>query len=707
MKAHARLIEKIALGAVALIAAAVVLGTLLSSFFSWKKVFDAAKVKPERPPKTVLQSIDAALAEGKFYFDNNLASVKNDDLIVTAHYLTGEEESDEVIAPDKYDVSVPSDFTANGGTVTVTYKGKKATLEIALVQVALDRLEMTQAPFTVAYKTGDRFSYEGMEIYAVYNDGSRKLITATDYVTDIMTPLAVDDTVHSVAYTDGEVTKTLDVPIKVADDFNNGRVESIAAAAVCYADQGDDISKLVPSVKRIYASGNSELTSDFTVTNESEAVCLGKSYTLNVVYNGDTRKKAEIPVIVRAHIEAETATIVGGKTNSEASYVFEKGKFTPTGETPSFAGAFANAVKGGKEASISFDVTSHTDCTADIMLNCGNSYITRDDDGHYWMQPLQINTIMDMTVNGESVPIGNDVVLKGCGPSEQTGGSASVYAPLYGVYYTFTFGDVALECGINTVKLSFKNSTENAMTCWSESPSTMNVDWINIDVEGSKVSETAEIEDIEISENFSVGYGDDINETLGKIAVVGITSDGNRILLGADLYNLEVAEGTVSEGYFELGDYVLKATLKADETVSADLTFNIDYKMCLVKEAYVEISGERVYWVFVFDNVGYAAEDYEFFEGTTVLEATSEIVGKRAVFKIDVTEIDETKFNGGMINPHLRLCESNYSNGANSNGDLRGDQLVYTDGQSVTLGDRVYTIKTNYSMPSLVITRAA
>lgn len=698
----AKIIEIVALCLIGLMVIVVALSTIIPSFLSWKKVFEATGVKPEKPPKTVLQSIDAELVEGKVYYDNNLASVKNEDLIVTAHYLTGEEASSETLESTAYEVSVPADFAVHGGDVTVKYKQKTATVPVELVAVAVVDLELKQNPYTIAYKTGDTFSYTGMEIYAVYNDGSKKQLTAVDYSTDVTTALTEGTKSHEVTYTENGTTVKLNVPITVSDNFANGKIISISAAGDCYAEAGCDITEVRPLVKCTYESGNSVLTEDYTVTNDSERVLFGKEYLLNVTYNGDSRRKAEIPVIVRSHVEGENTTVVGGKTNTESSYVFENGKFIPTGESVSFAGSFANAVKNGNEASITFSVESYTDCIADITLNCGNSYITKDDGGYYWMQPLQINTILDMTVNGEPVAIGNNVVLKGCGPSETNTGSTSSYAPLYGVYYEFTFEDIQLIAGGNLVKLEFKNSTEGATTCWSESPSTMNIDWINIDTKGTVVDENATIVSIELSENYEINYGDPVNRVLSSIPVAAVMSDGTRRKIDSSLYTVEVTEGDISRGKFVNGDYTLKATLNSDSEIASTAEFTIFVVSTEVIGADIVQEGDKVYWIFTFENIGYTEEDYEFFDANVTFDADITINGDVLTAKIDVTG-----FSAKEYNPHAKIQGSNYVNGANANGDLRGNRLVYENGKTITVGTRTYTLKTNWSMPALFVTETA
>ena len=251
---------------------------------------------------------------------------------------------------------------------------------------------------------------------------------------------------------------------------------SVSAADECIALVGTDITEVKPLLKITYESGNSKLIgNDYTVLNPSETLRFGKAYALDVKYNGNPRIVASVPVVVRDHIEAEDTVIVGGKKNTETSYLFEGGKFIADADV-TFAGDFSREVNKGNEGSFTTVIESYSDCMASITMRCGNSYTSRDDNGYYWMKPLQINSILDLTVNGEPVQIGNNVVLKGCGPSESNTSSSSNYAPLFGVYYEFTFGNVALSAGNNEIKFNFKTSTLGEKNCWGELLSTMNVD---------------------------------------------------------------------------------------------------------------------------------------------------------------------------------------------------------------------------------------
>lgn len=108
------------------------------------------------------------------------------------------------------------------------------------------------------------------------------------------------------------------------------------------------------------------------------AARLGLKYTVSVsAGEGTLTDSADIPVT--AKYEGEDAKIVGGKQNEQSEFIVQDGAVVDTGEPVGFAGDFANAAKEGSEASITFDVVSYADGTADITLRCGNSYLMKDE----------------------------------------------------------------------------------------------------------------------------------------------------------------------------------------------------------------------------------------------------------------------------------------------------------------------------------------
>jgi hypothetical protein len=327
-----------------------------------------------------------------------------------------------------------------------------------------------------------------------------------------------------------------------------------------------------------------------------------------------------------------------------------------------------------------------------ITMRCANSYCCfangSDASAGYIMQPLQINTIIDLTVNGKEVAIPDSVVLKGSGPHKD-------FAPLFGIYYEFTFEGIALEAGANVVKFTFKNSTANAANCWGESPSTLNIDYVNFDTVGSEIPENYTIESIEVSPNFEMK----LNQitTHMKPAVVATLTNGTKILLPENQVDIKITGGKAGESRVVYGKYTITATLKSNPEITASR----DYEVVGIRvlKAGIEVIDNRVYYVFSGNTYGYVAEDFVFFNENTIYDMEVVFNEIDFTFKIDVTDLTP----GTVIYPHLRIQGVPYYNGSNNNGDILGQGLSFKDGQTITLGGKIYKIERMYSMPNLHI----
>lgn len=698
-KRTAKIIEIILLITGVLLTAAIVVAIPLKSYHEYadylQKLIELSK--PE--PKPVLESITVELKEGVKYFKNDLAEPRAEHFRVVANYtLEGEPYSEEVEA-GKFSFSAENDFYSVGGDIKITYKNKTEVLHVDLIPVVLEKLSITQNPYTVKYQTGSAFSAEGLIISAVYNDGSTKIIPAEKYVVDTQKQLTTGDNAVSVSYVEGGKTYTLDVPVGVVDVLDNGAVTKLILAGDAIVQSGEMLSNTAMEINAVYESGNRLPLdkSEYTVSGGSTVAKLGKAYTVKVSYTKNPAISLSTGVIVRSTLQGENGTIVGGSAKTESEYAVVDGVITSLGKSVTFAGDFGGTVLKGGEGSITFVINSESAVVGDITMRCGNSYCCfvngTDKSGGYRMLPLQINTILDLTVNGKEVAIPDSVVLKGTDPHKD-------YQPLYGIYYEFTFEDIALEAGANTVKFSFKGSTVGAMTCWGESPSTMNIDYVNFDAIGNEIPDTFPIEKIEVSPNYSVAIGGKISDI--KPPVVAVLSNGTKVLVPSDQFNYEVSGGDAGDVYTKYGKYTVKVTLKSNPAVTA--TGAVEFVGIKVLNAGVEKEGDKVYYVFSGNAWGYTAEDLMFFDGSKMFDMITEFNGNKFTFKIDVTHLTP----GTAIYPHLRVKGAVYYNGgANNNGDIRGYDLKFTDGQSVTVGGQLYRIVKEYEMPVLKISVAS
>jgi hypothetical protein len=688
-----KIIEVILLVAGILATVAVVVAIPLKSYNEYADylAWIAEINKPE--PKPVLESISVELKEGVKYFKNDLAEPKASDFVVTANYTLEGAPYSEVIEEGKYSVSTKNDFYSKGGEITVTYKNQTTVFEIELIPVKLESISIVQNPHRVRYQTGSTFDAEGMVLSATYNDGSTKLIPADKYLVDTKA-LTPADTSVAISYTEGGETKNVAVSVTVSDVLDDGAVISLVLTGDAIVQAGEKLSTTAMAISAIYESGNRKQlgAEEYTVSGGDTVAKFGKAYHVSVSYNENPAITLSAPVIVRSTLQGEKGVVVGGKTNTETEYAVVDGVIQNLGIPVSFAGNFTKPIQNGQEGSLAFNLNSESAVIGNITMRCGNSYCCyangKDATDGYIMQPLQINTILDLTVNGKEVAIPDSVVLKGSGPHKD-------YAPLFGIYYEFTFEGIALEAGANVIKFTFKNSTTNAANLWGESPSTLNIDYVNFDTVGSEIPENYTIESIEISPNFEIKHNQ--ITTNMKPAVVATLTNGTKILAPAELLDIKITGGKAGESRVVYGKYTITATLKSNPAI----TTSKDYEVCgtRVLKAGLELIDGRVYYVFSGNTYGYAAEDYVFFNESTIYDLIIEFNETEFTFKIDVTDLTV----GTVIYPHLRIQGVPYNNGSNNNGDILGQGLTFKDGFTITHNGKIYKIERMYSMPNLHI----
>ena len=691
-----KIIETILLLIGILFTVAVVVAIPLKSYKEHKAYRDRLIELSKPEPKPVLESISVELKEGVKYFKNDLADPKAEDFKVIANYtLEGAPYSEEIEA-GKFSITINNDFYSVGGEVKVTYKNKTGVLNIDLIPVKLESITVSQNPYKVRYQTGSTFDAEGMVLTATYNDGSQKIIPADKYVVDSK-QLALTDKEVRISYTEGGETKTAAVSVSVSDILNDGSIVAIVLKGDAIVKSGSKLSDAEMEVNAIYESGNRKRLGkeEYTVSMGNVVAKFGKAYNVSVTYNNNPDLALTTNVIVRYTAQGEDGTIVGGKAKTESEYAVVDGVIKSIGKNVSFAGDFGKTVLNGNEGSLTLTVNSESAVISNITMRCGNSYCCFvngvDKSNGYRMLPLQINTILDLTVNGKEVKIPDSVVLKGTDPHQD-------YAPLYGIYYEFTFENVALEAGANTIKIKFKPSTVNAMTCWNESPSTLNIDYVNFDTVGNDIPDEFDINQIELSPNYTVAVGGKISNL--KPGVVATLANGTKVLVSSDLFDYTVTGGEDGATVTTYGKYTVTATLKSNPAVKA--TRDIEFVGIKVLQAGVELVDNKVYYTFSGISYGYVAEDLMFFDNATMYDdMITEFDGNRFSFKIDVTYLTP----GTVIYPHLKVQGANYYNGgANNNGDIVGSDLKFTNNQSVTLNNQTYTIVREYNMPTLRVT---
>lgn len=140
------------------------------------------------------------------------------------------------------------------------------------------------------------------------------------------------------------------------------------------------------------------------------------------------------------------------------------------------------------------------------------------------------------------------------------------------------------------------------------------------------------------------------------------------------------------------GVNVEKLTVNSDsEAIVRDAT---------VTGADIYADGDKLYYTLTFENNGFAAEDYVFFNdgGIVVDYASAEEKDGHITFTFDFTDRA-----AGCFNPHALVGGRVYLNGSNDNGDVRGSKLVFT-AETIELGGKSYKLFSNYSMPAVDVT---
>ena len=564
----AKLIERIAIIAfccILVLTAGLIPLTSYNSHRDYVKQMEANK--PQPVIKAKLTGIEATLREGVKYYANNKAQVKKEDVEVTAVYTKGEETIKESVESEKIEITTPDKFAFEGGDITVSYKAHTAKISVTLEEVKLVELKMTSAPYLVAYKTGDNFVSQGLEVAAVYNDGSEKSLSEENLDFGTLTALKTSDKKITVTYTEKEITKTLDIPVTVADNFENGGVRKIFAKEDAIVEAGKQLSTATATILGEYESGNKLLLSedDYEINARTEVAEFGKKYEIEATYTQDDSISVKVPVIVRIHIEGENGTLVGGRKNTETEYtITDEGEFV-AGNPISFAGGFGNAVKNGNESSASYTYDSQISGYANVTLRCANGNL-RNENGYY-MAPLQINTVLDITVNGKPYEIADDVILAGIATKNEK------YAPLYNVYSVFRFENLPVDAGTNVIKMSFKKSTKNEKNHWGDSPSEFNIDYLEFDCKGTDVSSIGKITGMEFG-SLNVGYGVPVDEM--NVTVVGVYSNGTKVKLSESEYVVTVDGLKEGQDCFDAGEYVVKVSLVADSSIKIEQKIEIE-----------------------------------------------------------------------------------------------------------------------------------
>lgn len=332
---------------------------------------------------------------------------------------------------------------------------------------------------------------------------------------------------------------------------------------------GQTFNNVSPEVKAVYDNGKREKLADteYTVTFSpslgESGTAINARYSCKVTLNKNEDIFAEKKLYVSPRLEAENAVIVNGESKTENGY--------------SFAGGFNPDDKG--DGYVEFTVPCSGNVITDLELCVSNGNLRRDQGANIsWMEPLQVNKIADLSVNGTPIDIPDDVICPG---TETT--SYDNWAALYLIFNTFTFEDVPLKDGENKVRLTLHSSDE-VKNCWKETP-TMNIDYVRVIPVGGEAYENAKVVAAEYNGDAEVTLAS--HETLGSAIAGGeypvtfICDNGLLYYAGIDQFDITVSPSASLDGKGKIGEqYTLEAKLK-----DGDAGFSVKVNVSEVLEA--------------------------------------------------------------------------------------------------------------------------
>ena len=186
--------------------------------------------------------------------DSALSSISLDTTNVKTDYYAGESfDTNNLVVMAAYEdgktqtatnyTVTPEILSADTEYVTITYRGKTATVDVTVSPAEVTALEVTTPPFKTTYTEGAVFDPTGMVITAIYNNG-RKVAT-TDYSYAPHREILSTDTAMTVTYMGEDAAEGLTavaVPITVTGASQGGISGSSASTITVYFTLlGDDV----------------------------------------------------------------------------------------------------------------------------------------------------------------------------------------------------------------------------------------------------------------------------------------------------------------------------------------------------------------------------------------------------------------------------------------------------------------------------------
>ena len=209
-------------------------------------------------------------------------------LQVKAVYTTGEED----LAATDYQLSGFDSATAGEKTVTVTFEAQTASFKVTVAEVVLESIRIAANPTKASYYQGEEFDPAGIEVKAVFNNGSEQAVAAADLAFSGFDGNNPGEQTITVTYQEKTAT------FKVNVVAQNG-IEITAAPTKVRYGVGEEFDATGLKVSRTFADGGKkelgegEFTVggfDSTTAGEKTLTVTAGTYTADFtvkVYNND------------------------------------------------------------------------------------------------------------------------------------------------------------------------------------------------------------------------------------------------------------------------------------------------------------------------------------------------------------------------------------------------------------------------------------
>ena len=236
-------------------------------------------VTPEEPPAKTLEKIEITKTPTKTtYTEGEVFDPTG--MEVTATYS---DNSQEIVT--NYTYTPTEALTTTTTLITVKYEGKTANLNITVTPKVvpaktLVKIEVTKNPDKVKYIEGEKFNKTGMEVTAIYSDGSSKVIN--NYNCFPITELSTSNSTITISYTEDGKTVTATLPIEVRAKNKNNNDNNDANKDVTNENANDSINIIQIKNKNTDVNSNN-ITKDNTTKDGKIASTGGETYIIPII----------------------------------------------------------------------------------------------------------------------------------------------------------------------------------------------------------------------------------------------------------------------------------------------------------------------------------------------------------------------------------------------------------------------------------------